>query len=114
MTSGRSAVPTTTDLIEAVTEYLRTELLPAADGATRYQIRVSVAALEIACRDLELGAGIAEEHQRLLSTLGVRDDAELADEIRGGLNPTRYAQVREVLQRQVDGALSLLAHGKGR
>ena len=101
-------MPTTTDLIEAVSEYLQTELLPSADGADRYQIRVCVAALGIACRDIELGAGIAEEHEQLLATLGVRDDAQLADEIRGGLPPARYAQVREVLQRQVDGALTLL------
>jgi hypothetical protein len=110
----RSGVPTTSDLLEAVTEYLRDELLPAADGATRYQLRVCVAALEIAWRDLTYGPAVAAEHQRLLATLGVSDDAALAAEIRRGLSPERFAEIRSVLQRQNDLAVSLVRPGNDR
>jgi hypothetical protein len=110
----RSGVPTTSDLLEAVTEYLRDELLPAADGATRYQLRVCVAALEIARRDLTYGPAVAAEHQRLLATLGVSDDAALAAEIRRGLSPERFAEIRSVLQRQNDLAVSLVRPGNDR
>ena len=104
----RSGVPTTADLIDAVAEYLSNDLLPAAKGADRYQLRVSIAALQIASRDVRLGPSIARAHSALLSSLGVASDAELAAEIRDGLSPERYLQVRAVLDRQVSAALEVL------
>jgi hypothetical protein len=101
-------VPTTADLIEAVASYLTTDLLPAAQGSARYQLRVSIAALEIASRDLRLGPAIAARHAQLLASLGAGDDAELAAEIRAGLTSERYAQVRQVLAEQNAAALALL------
>jgi hypothetical protein len=107
-TDRTSGVPTGADLVEAVAEYLATELLPSAQGAARYQVRVSIAALEIAGQDLRRGQAVAADHAEQLESLGVADDAELAAEIRAGLAPERYRQVRRVLERQVEAELSLL------
>jgi hypothetical protein len=109
-TERTGGVPQAADLIEAVTEYLSSDLLPAAEGATRYQLRVAIAALQIARADITRGQALAADHATHLATLGVRDDAELAAEIRAGLAHDRYAQVREVLQRQVDAQVALLPH----
>jgi hypothetical protein len=109
-TERTSGVPSAADLIEAVTEYLTSDLLPGAEGATRYQLRVAIAALQIALADLTRGQAAAADHAGQLAALGVRDDAELAAQIRAGLTPDRYAQVRQVLRRQVDAQVALLPH----
>ena len=114
MTDGRkSGVPTTADLVDAVAGYLTSDLLPAASGAARYQLRVCIAALEIASLDLREGEAVQAVHAAGLESLGVASDAELAAEIRAGLSPERYARVRSVLERQVEAARSLLP-GEGR
>jgi hypothetical protein len=101
---GAGGVPSAADLVEAVTEYLTSDLLPGAEGAARYQLRVAIAALQIARADITRGQAVA------LASVGVRDDAELVAQIRAGLSPDRYAQVRQVLQRQVEAQVALLPH----
>ena len=111
MTTERpGGVPSAADLIEAVTEYLTSDLLPGAEGATRYQLRVAIAAPQIARAHITRGQAAAADHAEQLAALGVRDDAELAAQIRAGLTPDRYAEVRQVLKRQVDAQVALLPH----
>jgi hypothetical protein len=68
--------PTALELIEAVTEFLSTEVLPAAaDHRLKFRTLVALNALGIAYRELKAG-------NKLL--LGQEDVAELARRIRGG------------------------------
>lgn len=61
--------PTALELIEAVTEFLSTEVLPAAsDHRLRFRTLVALNALGIAFRELEAGeAGMAEDELRELA-----------------------------------------------
>jgi hypothetical protein len=68
--------PTALELIEAVTEFLSTEVLPAAaDHRLKFRTLVALNALGIAYRELKAG-------NKLL--LGQEEVAELARRIRGG------------------------------
>jgi hypothetical protein len=104
------AVPTVDELLEAVEECLRDELLPEADGRTNYLLRVSVAALSQVRRELALGAQIEETHRRRLDLLGVADDLGLAAEIRaGGLDPARHNEIVLALRERVADQLRVVA-----
>ena len=98
------AVPTADELLEAVEECLRDELLPAADGRTSYLLRVSVAALSQVRRELALADELDEAHRRRLERLGVADDLALADEIRAGVidDARRYEIVLACRERIAD------------
>lgn len=76
--------PALDELLEAVRDVLRDDLLPGADGRDGYQIRVCVNVLEMAVRELRLGAAI-ERNQVT--------DAELAAEIRAGTVDPEHADV---------------------
>ena len=73
--------PTALELIEAVTEFLSTEVLPAAiDHRQRFRILVALNALGIAYRELEAGADIRDDSDeaawlaRRIRAGDVRDD----------------------------------------
>lgn len=104
------AVPTTDELIEAVEECLREELLPEADGRASYLLRVSVAALAQVRRELSLSDELDDAHQRRLERLGVTSDVALAEEIRAGnLSKPRRADVIAALRERVADQLRVVA-----
>jgi Domain of unknown function (DUF6285) len=80
--------PTALELIEAVTEFLSTEVLPAApDHRFKFRTLVALNALGIAYRELEAS-----------SSLLLSDDeaAELAQRIRGGdVRDDDHARLKE-------------------
>ncbi|MDR3419265.1 MAG: DUF6285 domain-containing protein [Nevskia sp.] len=84
--------PTRDELLEAVSAYLREQLLPRLSGSERYQAQVAVKALEVVARDLALGTrSDAEARERLLALLGGSPsqsleqlDAELCARLRDG------------------------------
>jgi len=86
-TSGRPEAvrlhdrPTAAELVVAVREFLE-----AADltGGDRFLARVSVRALSIVERELELGPALEREHAARLERAGMRSDDEFADAIRTG------------------------------
>ena len=67
--------PTPPEILEAVAAFLRADVLPALDGATAFQLRVAIGALELARREL-LAGGAEEERARLAALLGRDGSAE--------------------------------------
>lgn len=82
-----TARPTATELVEAVSEFLESEILPALDDRRlAFRMRVALNGLGIALRELAAGDGV--------ETLSDDDLGELAVRLRNGEMP--------------DGALELL------
>ena len=77
-------VPTTAELVEAVTEFLRDEVMEQSSGSLRFHARVAANVLGIVERELRLGDEVAHAHAERLRRLGVADDTELARAIRDG------------------------------
>jgi Domain of unknown function (DUF6285) len=96
--------PPATELLAAVTRFLRDELLPTLSGARAFNLRVSINAVEVVRRELEAQAAADErEHRRLAELLGHNADLaalrqELCEKIaRGELtldNPALRAHLR--------------------
>lgn len=64
--------PTPTELIKAVADFLRTEIMPATKGHNAYKLRVGINALDLATRQLALeGPSDAAEAVRLKALLGM-------------------------------------------
>jgi hypothetical protein len=62
---------TTAELLDAVRQFLRQEVLPELDGFKAYQTRVAANALGIVARENAQGAGLAELDTRIASQLGL-------------------------------------------
>ena len=67
---------TTVELLTAVRQFLREQVLPELDGFKAYNTRVAANALGIVARELELGAGLAELDARIAASLGLATQAE--------------------------------------
>jgi aminoglycoside phosphotransferase (APT) family kinase protein len=93
--------PTAPELLEAVEEFLRTEVLGASAGRAAFHARVAANALSIVARQLALGPTQAMAHDNRLRELGVGDDAELAVSIRNGAFDGRFAELRRTLREAV-------------
>lgn len=90
--------PTPSDLLSAVTHFLRDELLPTLTAHHAFQLRVSCNALELIGRQIEQEPGAnAAEVERLKALLG--HDGELA-----ALNA-------EIAQKIADGDMTLETPG---
>lgn len=66
---------TTAELLDAVRQFLRQEVLPELDGFKAYNARVAANALGIVARELELGAGLAELDAGIAAQLGLDPQA---------------------------------------
>lgn len=71
------------ELLEAVAEQLESQMLRSV-GADRFNLRVSRNAVLLVERELRFGRILSERHTARLDTLGVADDAALAEAIRTG------------------------------
>jgi hypothetical protein len=96
------------ELLTAVVEALRDEILPEVDGRHRYQLRACIAAVELVQRELAGAAELAEVDRQVFAELGVRDDQALADEIREGLTPQRFAAIADGLRRRSQASMRVL------
>jgi hypothetical protein len=64
--------PTTSELIKAVADFLRSEITPAIKGHNAFKLRVAINALDLVTRQLALqGPGEAGEAARLKRLLGM-------------------------------------------
>ena len=90
--------PTAPELLAAVAEFLREEVMPATEGRINFLARVAANALDGVERELRFGSRQAREHRRRLADFGVADQAEFADAIRSGKldpgDPALLAAVR--------------------
>lgn len=76
--------PTAAELVEAVREYLETNVMERSDGGVRFEARVARNALGVVERELLLGRDIVAAHAYRLRDFGIVDDAALAAAIRAG------------------------------
>ncbi len=91
-------VPTAAELVEAVAEFLRDEVMEQASGRLRFNARVAANVLGIVERELKLGDAAAVAHAQRLATLGVAGDAELVDAIRAGRFDDRLPELVAALR----------------
>ena len=64
--------PTPAELIKAVADFLRADVMPQITGHAAFKLRVGVNALDLVVRQLTLAeASDAAEHQRLTQILGL-------------------------------------------
>lgn len=82
--------PTTVELVEAVREFLESDVLDAVDGRVKFHVRVSINVLGMVERELAEDPDVEDSHRRtLVGILGHEGDltsleAELAAAIREG------------------------------
>ena len=90
-----------TELLAAVRQFLREEVLPELDGFKAYTTRVAANALGIVARELEMGAGLAELDKQIASTLDL-------DELAGPVTRQIALALRDGTMAQDQRVLSYL------
>jgi hypothetical protein len=98
---GPHDIPSAAELVEAVREFLQTDVMAATDGRTQFLARVSVNVLAMVERELRLGMQQAEAHGEGLRRLGVRDERALADALRAGELDDRIDEATEFVRATV-------------
>ena len=81
--------------------------MAATEGRVQFHTRVSVNALRMVERELELGAAQEDAHAAALARLGVADEAELARAIRDGALDDRRDDVLDVVRETVRAKLEV-------
>jgi aminoglycoside phosphotransferase (APT) family kinase protein len=76
--------PSATDLVAAVAQFLRTELMPATEGRLNFLARVAANVLDGVGREWVLGPELQRRHTARLAAFGQSDQAGLAAAIRSG------------------------------
>lgn len=110
MTTDRPSVP---ELLEAVREFLETEVQPSLEGSVAFHTRVAVNVLKIVERELADGPALAaEEKTRLVGLLGHDGDLddlanELIEAIRGGRMDVATPGLTEHLRSTVMAKLAI-------
>ena len=104
-------VPSAAELLEAVAEFLETEVLPATAGRVRFHVRVAANVVALVAREIVLGPAQAAAHAARLEELGVHSDAELAAAIRSGALDGRAGEVRAVVRDAVADKLAVANPG---
>ncbi len=77
-------VPSAAHLLEAVREWIESDVRDATDGRVQFHTRVAANVLSTVERELTLGPAMAAAHAERLASLGVGSERELADRIRAG------------------------------
>ncbi len=85
--------PTMAELVEAVREFLETEVMDSAEGGVRFHARVAANALAMVERELASGPHQAAAHAARVAALGMADDAALSAAIRAGRMDDRWDEV---------------------
>ena len=110
MTTDRPSVP---ELLEAVREFLETEVQPSLEGSVGFHTRVAVNVLKIVERELAEGPTLAaEEKARLVALLGHDGDLdglanELIEAIRAGRMDVTTPGLTEHLRSTVMAKLAI-------
>ncbi|MEZ5573708.1 MAG: DUF6285 domain-containing protein [Halioglobus sp.] len=66
---------TPTELLDAVRQFLREQVLPELEGFKAYNTRVAANALGIVAREIELGTRLAAVDQAMAASLGLNEQA---------------------------------------
>lgn len=94
-------VPSSMQLVEAVREWMERDVMTGTTGRLQFHARVAINALSMVEREMKSGRGQSRRHQGRMATLGVADDAELADAIRSGRLDDRIEDVARVVRDSV-------------
>lgn len=89
--------PTAAELLAAVSEFLRADVLGTTTGHTQYLLRVAINVVDIVQREVEQRPGAEARLGAALAELGVADEAELARAIRSGAFDGRDEELRHYL-----------------
>ncbi|HUY64603.1 MAG TPA: DUF6285 domain-containing protein [Acidimicrobiales bacterium] len=100
-------IPSALELLEAVEEFLRHDVMAATEGRVAFHARVAANVLAMVARQMALGPAQAEAHRARLDALGVADDAELAEAIRSGVMDGRLDEVRKAVRQAVADKLAV-------
>jgi hypothetical protein len=100
-------VPSAAELLDAVREFLESEVLAVTEGRVRFHVRVAANVVAMVARELVLGPEQAAAHAARLEALGVHSDAELAASIRSGALDGRADQVRAAVRATVADKLAV-------
>jgi hypothetical protein len=74
--------PDIAGLVEAVREFLESDVMAATEGRVQFHTRIAVNVLNMVERELRLGPEQARAHAAGLARLGFADEAELASALR--------------------------------
>jgi len=107
--------PTKPELLRAIRGFLEHELMPELEGVRRFHVRVSVNALAIVLRELELeGEQRPAQHARLCALLGRSDlrpaEARALDQAVEALERELCAKIRDGFGAEPSERARLLAH----
>jgi hypothetical protein len=93
-----SDAPPLNELITAVMEYLQTEIVPEAVGEKKRLATIAYSVLAVVDREYTLGYKLNTDYSRLLATLGVTDEEELARKIRNNEIDINSADLKKALR----------------
>lgn len=105
--------PDAATLIEAVREFLASEVEPQTEGRLRYHLKVAANVLAIVERELGLGEEQSARHRERLKRLGFDSDATLARAIRAGDCDERTGELDSALREMVSDKLAVARPGYG-
>ena len=104
--------PTAAQLVEAVRNWIESDVLPATEGRLQFHARVAINVLAMVERELALGPAQAVAHEARLAALGFASERELAEAIRAGeIDEAQQAAVRAAVWETVQDKLRV-AHPK--
>jgi aminoglycoside phosphotransferase (APT) family kinase protein len=93
--------PTLAELVEAVREWVDTDVREGTEGRLSFHARVATNALRIVEREIALEPALTDAHRSRLAALGCDDDASLAGMIRAGELDGRAEEIRQVVAASV-------------
>jgi aminoglycoside phosphotransferase (APT) family kinase protein len=102
---GLHGRPTAAELLTAVTEFLRAEVLPATEGQVNFHTRVAANVLDTVTRELTLGPAQEAAHRTRLAALGHPDQNAFAAALRDGKADPADPAVLEAVRESVAARL---------
>jgi aminoglycoside phosphotransferase (APT) family kinase protein len=100
-------VPSAAELLDAVGEFLASDVAEGTEGRLRFLARVASNVVAMVGRELAAGAEQASAHGARLSRLGVESDRDLADAIRSGRLDDRRDEVVAAVRATVAAKLAV-------
>jgi hypothetical protein len=94
-------IPSAPELLDAVREFLETEVIPHAEGRRRFEARVAANVVAMVQREMILGPAQSAAHAERLDRLGVTNEDALARAIRSGGLAGRDDEVRAAVRATV-------------
>jgi aminoglycoside phosphotransferase (APT) family kinase protein len=93
--------PTLAELVEAVREWVDTDVREGTEGRLSFHARVATNALRMVEREIALEPALTEAHRARLAALGCVDDRVLAARIRSGELDGRAEEIRQAVAASV-------------